>query len=127
CPRRRARTCHPPWCARGPPAPSTRHRLQKDRRSPATASNRADPPAGTGTVPPRAGLRSSSPAVPHVLRPRLHLVAHRRFRRAHVGAGLDHARLFGVAAEVAAERDPVTALGCEPLLALVEILKVVGI
>jgi hypothetical protein len=63
----------------------------------------------------------------HVLRPGLHLAAHRRLGSAHVRAGLDVAVLFDVAAEMAAEADPVAAVGGEALVAFPEILQVVGV
>src|SRR6266850_5800983 len=63
----------------------------------------------------------------HVLRPGLHLPAHGRFRGAAVGRGLDRAVLLDVAAVMAPEADPVAAVAREALVALPEVLQVVGV
>src|SRR3954466_6291049 len=63
----------------------------------------------------------------HVLRPRLHLVPHWRFRGAAVRRGLDDAILFQVAAHMAREAHPLAGVGREPLVALPEVLQVVCI
>src|SRR5258706_1674864 len=63
----------------------------------------------------------------HVLRPRLHLVAHGRFRSAAVGRGLDHSVLFDVAAVVAMKAHPVAPFRREALVRLPEVLQVVRV
>src|SRR5688500_18399087 len=91
---------------------------------PATAWYRAVPIAGTGTAPLRAGVSSLAR---HVLRPGLHLAAHRRLRGAAIGRGLDDAVLLHVATEVAREAHPVAAVARQALVALPEVLQVVGV
>src|SRR2546428_9203346 len=93
-----------------------------DRPTAAISWYPAAPPGGTGTALPRAWSSCL-----HVLRPGFHLVAHRRFRGAAVRRGLYRAVLLEVVAMVAAEADPVAAVGGKALVAFPEVLQVVGI
>src|SRR4051812_50113548 len=63
----------------------------------------------------------------HVLRPRLHLVPHRRFRGAAVGRGLDHAIVFQVAPHMAGEGHPLSGGRREALGGFSEIFQGGGV
>src|SRR5690242_3028126 len=63
----------------------------------------------------------------HVLRPGFHLVSHRRLRCSLLRCARYLARFLNVVPVVAREADPVAAVGGEALVALPEILEVVGV